>query len=133
MEAGDAPSGSGLSGPSGRTEGVRIATFHQWKYSHYFAVVDEREKNMRTRCTLCSASSKPLSCARNTTSNFKKHLETVHKTVKLIAIVPEGGKRKRTTEDDEDKMHRDSKKQATYITKKSFTSGYQKSSGKVHH
>ena len=67
---------------------------------------------MRTRCTLCSASSKPLSCARNTTSNFKKYLETVHKTVKLVAIVPEGGKRKRTTEDNEDEMHRDSKKQA---------------------
>ena len=42
-----------------------------------------------------------------------KHLETVHKTEKLVAIVPEGGKRKRTTEDDEDEMHRDSKKQAT--------------------
>ena len=110
MEAGDTPSGSGL---SGRTKRVRIATFHQWKYSHYFVVVDEGEKNMRARCKLCSASSKPLSCARNTTSNFKKHLETVHKTEKLVAIVPEGGKRKRTTEDDEDEMHRDSKKQAT--------------------
>ena len=110
MEAGDPPSASGL---SGRTEGVKIATVHQWNYSHYFVVVDEGEKNMRARCTLCSASSKPLSCARNTTSNFKKYLETVHKTVKLVAIVPEGGKRKRTTEDDEDEMHRDSKKQAT--------------------
>ena len=53
-------------------QGVKVATFHQWKYSHYFVVVDESEKNMRARCTLCSPSSKPLSCARNTTSNFKK-------------------------------------------------------------
>ena len=112
MEVSSAPNGSGLSGPSG-------TTFHQWKYSHYFVVVDEGEKNMRARCTLCSASSKPLSCARNTTSSFKKHLETVHKTVKLVAVVPEGGegkvgaKCKRTTEDDEDEIHRDSKKQAT--------------------
>ena len=74
---------------------------------------------MRAHCTLCSASSKPLSCARNTTSNFKKHLETVHKTEKLMAVIPEsregrrGGKRKRGIEDDEDEMHGHSKKQAT--------------------
>ena len=119
MELSSTSSGSGLSGPSGRTERVRIAMFHQWKYSHYFVVVDEGEKNMRARCTLCSASSKPLSCARNTTSNFKKHLETVHKTEKLMAVIPEsregrrGGKCKRDTEDDEDEMYGHSKKQAT--------------------
>ena len=29
-----------------RTEGVRITTFHPWKYSHYFVVVEEGDKNM---------------------------------------------------------------------------------------
>ena len=62
-------------------EGVKTATFYQWKYSHYFVVVEEGVKNMRARCTLCAPSSKPLSSARNTTSNLKKHLETVHKTI----------------------------------------------------
>ena len=119
MEASSAPgSSSSGAGPSGRTEGVRIATFYQWKYSHYFVVVDEGEKNLHARCTLCSASSKPLSCARNTTSNFKKHLESVHKTVSLVAVTPEsregrGGKSKRSTEDDEDVVQRDSKRQTT--------------------
>ena len=71
---------SEMTGPSKvGGQGVKVATFHQWKYSHYFVVVDESEKNMRARCTLCSPSSKPLSCARNITSNFKKHLDTVHK------------------------------------------------------
>jgi len=61
------------------SQGVKVATFYQWKYSHYFKVMDESEKNMRARYSLCSPSSKPLSCARNTTSNFKKYLDTAHK------------------------------------------------------
>ena len=65
---------------------------------------------MWAHCTLCSPSSKPLSCARNTTSNFKKHLDTVHKTVKLVAVIPEGSKRKRPAEGE---VLRSSKRQAT--------------------
>ena len=75
-------------GPSG--SGRRIATFYGWKYRNYFVVVEEGENNLRARCTLCPASKKPLSCARNTTSNFKKHLETVHKTTTLTAIERDG-------------------------------------------
>ena len=104
----------------GETQGVRTATFFQWKYSHYFTVVEEGVKNMRMCCTLCSPSSKPLSSARNTTSNFKKHLDTVHKTVALVPIVPEGkgtGKRKRSSVDDVDDLQRQSKRQSTLITK----------------
>ena len=115
MEASCSSSGSAA---NDKTEGVRTATFHQWKYSHYFVVVEEGDKNMQARCTLCSDSSKPLSCARNTTSNFKKHLDTVHKNVNLVAVIPEGaegrgrGKRKRTKEDDECEMHKDTKRQS---------------------
>ena len=50
---------------------------------HYFIVLKEGENNLQARCTLCQAIKKPLSSACNTTSNFKKHLDTVHKMMKL--------------------------------------------------
>ena len=93
--------------------GVKEATFYHWKYRHYFEVVDESDKNLKVCCTLCSPSSKPLCCARNTTSNFKKHLDSVHKMVNLVAILPEsvgGGKQKRPAGDNGDSC---SKRQAT--------------------
>ena len=61
-----------------------IATFHGWKYKHYFILLSKDEKNLKVRCTLCSGN-KTLSCARNTTINFKKHLSAVHKNAVLIA------------------------------------------------
>jgi len=78
------------------------ATFYGWKYSHYFAAVDETDKILRARCTFCPAAKKPLSTARNTTSNLKKHLETVHKTAKLEEkdSGDESRKRRRGSEDD---------------------------------
>ena len=65
-------------------QGVKTATFYGWKYSHYFVVVEEIDKNLRAHCTLCAPSQKTLSTARNTTSNLKKHLDTIHKTTKLV-------------------------------------------------
>ena len=86
-----------------RTTGLSSgsATFYGWKYSHYFAVVEESDKTLRARCTLCPATKKPLSTARNTTSNLKKHLETVHKTTKLEEKDhgDESRKRRRGSED----------------------------------
>ena len=67
------------------------ATFYGWKYKHYFVIVEEGEKNIRARCKLC-AGKKTLSCAWNTTSNFKKQLEKVHKNVVLEAKEVEGAK-----------------------------------------
>ena len=67
-------------------KGVKTATFYGWKYKHYFVVVEEGENNLRAWCTLCPPSKKPLSSARNTTSNFKKHLDTVHRTTALVEI-----------------------------------------------
>ena len=73
----------------GASGGVKMATFYGWKYTHHFEVVEEGEKNLRVCCTLCVPSSqKTLSSARNTTSNFKKHLDTVHKATKLVAKEP---------------------------------------------
>ena len=59
------------------------ATIYGWKYRHYFVVVEERDKTLRAKCTLCPAHKKPLSTVCSTTSNLKKHLETVHKTTSL--------------------------------------------------
>lgn len=94
-------------GSTSASQGVRVATFYHWKYHHYFEVVEEGEKNLKARCILCSASAKPLSCTRNTTSNFKKHLDNVHKTENLVAILPEervGVKCKRSAADNGDKV-----------------------------
>ena len=66
----------------------KAVTFYGWKYSHYFQIVEEGDKNLWARCTLCGPCKKPLSSALNTTSNFKKHLETVHKSTKLVAKEP---------------------------------------------
>ena len=71
------------------------ATFYGWKYSHYFVVVEEIDKTLRARCTLCPAHKKPLSTARNTTPNLKKHLETVYKTTALEEKDHEDESRKR--------------------------------------
>ena len=31
----------------------RSPTFYEWKYSHYFVVVEDNDKNLWARCTLC--------------------------------------------------------------------------------
>ena len=50
---------------------------------------------------MCVPSQKTLSSAWNTTSNFKKHLDNVHKATKLAAKEPAKEKRSRnSTEDD---------------------------------
>ena len=78
------------------------ATFHKWKYGHYFKVVEEGSKNIKVRCTLCPPN-KTLSSARNTTSSFKAHLARVHKNVILVAKVVlqvnGKGKRKKVSDD----------------------------------
>ena len=98
--------------------GVKTATFYGWKYSHYFKVVEEGERNLRVRCTLCAPSSqKTLSSARNTTSNFKKHLDTVHKATKLVGKEPAKGKRSReSTGADNDEPPTPAKRQRTLLS-----------------
>ena len=82
--------------------GPAIATFHGWVYKHYFEVVSEDSKNLRVHCKLCGGS-KTFSSARNSTSNFKKHLNAVHKSVKLVAREvekPENKQRRSVDTDD---------------------------------
>ena len=85
--------------------GPEVASFHGWIYKYYFQFVSEDSKNLRVRCTLCDGS-KTLSSARNTTSNIKKHLNTVHKNTKLIAKEVEKWQRSNTD-------NREAKRQCT--------------------
>ena len=79
-----------------------LATFHGLVYKHYFEVVGEDSKNLRVHCKLCGGS-KTLLSARNSTSNFKKHLNTVHKSVKLVAreVNKPENKRRRSADTDD--------------------------------
>ena len=75
-------------------------------------MVEDGDKNMRVQCKLCAPSSKTLSSARNTTSNLKKDLNTVHKTTTLVPITPgKTGKRKLDSVDEEQQIQ--AKKQCT--------------------
>ena len=58
--------------------------FYRWKYRHYYIFLSEDAKNFKVRCTLC-AGNKMLLSAKNTTSNLKKHLTSIHKNTTLIA------------------------------------------------
>ena len=86
MEGTDYSSSSshGSSGEVASIGNISIATFHGWKYKHYFVLLSEDDKNLKVCYTLCSRN-KTLSCARNTTSTFKKHLSAVHKNAALVA------------------------------------------------
>jgi len=71
-----------------------LAMFHGWAYKHYFHVVSKDSKNLWVCCTLCGGR-KTLSSTRNTNSYFfRKHLNTVHKSVNLIAKEVEKPERK---------------------------------------
>ena len=61
--------------------------------TNIFKVISEDSKNLRVHCTLCGGS-KTLSSARNSTSNFKKHLNTMHKSIKLVAKEVEKSEKK---------------------------------------
>ena len=95
-------------------------------------VVEEGEKNLRVRCTLCAPSQKTLSSARNTTSNFKKHLDTVHKATNLVGKEPAKEKRSTDSSEDDDGPPPRAKRQCTLLSKaaisptklKSLMSGY---------
>ena len=69
------------------------------------------------RCTLCP-DNKTLFSARNTTSNFKTHLDRVHKTLKLVAKESpqanlRGPKRKKVSDEQQSAEGSQSKKQCT--------------------
>ena len=67
-------------------------------------------------CTLCAPSQKTLSSARNTTSNLKKHLDTIHKATKLVEKEP-AATEKRSRDGTEDEGAPATKRQCTFSTK----------------
>ena len=75
-------------------------------------MVEEGDKNMRVHCKLCAPSKKTLFSTHNTTSNLKKHLNTVHKTTILVPITPgKTWKQKLDSVDEEQQIQ--AKKQCT--------------------
>ena len=106
---------SSMRNSSGASRGEVAETgsaFHGWKYKHYFVLVSEDEKNLRFCCTLCGGN-KTLSSAKNTTSNLKKHLNSIHKNTTLVAKeVDKSEQRKRRLEADGD-GNGDPKRQCT--------------------
>ena len=87
------------------------STLEKWKCRHYFAITDEQadSKNITVKCLLCPGV-RTLSSAKNTTSNLKKHLDTVHKAVQLTTV-EEANSRKRTSVDETSKHELHGKQQ----------------------
>ena len=110
---------SGSPGSSHASSGEEANTgtaFHGWKYKLYFFFVSEDAKNLRVRCTLC-VGNKTLLSAKNTTSNFKKNLNGVHKNTVLVAKeVEKPEKRKWRNETDGDCNDGEPKRQCTLPT-----------------
>jgi len=92
-----------------------MIAFDGWNYKHYFILLNEDTKNIRVHCTLC-ASNKTLSTAKNTTSNLKKHLKSMHKNSVLVAKEVERPDRKRRRDSDADLNDGGLKKQCTLPT-----------------
>ena len=101
--------GSGCSA----TTKEKQATFYQWKLRYYFIVVEEGNKTWEFNVSCMHHwSSKTLSTAHNTTSNLKKHLNTVHKMTISVPITP-GKTRKRKLDSVDEEQQIQAKKQCT--------------------
>lgn len=58
--------------------------FSNWKYNHYFTLIDIKGKNVYVQCTLCPGT-KRLSTSVVSNSNLVKHLTSSHARTKLVA------------------------------------------------
>ena len=63
--------------------------FSNWRYKHYFTVIERQEKNLHVKCTLCPGG-KRLSTSAVSNSNLQKHLKTQHPNTKLVAKNTDG-------------------------------------------
>ena len=68
---------------------------------------------MRVQCKLCAPATKTLSSARNTTSNLRKHLTTVHKSTQLVPTDEDKTKKRKSLEGDDESERQSRKKQCT--------------------
>ena len=68
------------------------ATFYDWKYKHYFVIVEEGEKNIRACCKLCWKQDTVLCLKRYL--QLQEAFRKVHKNVVLKAKEVERAKGK---------------------------------------
>ena len=98
------------------------ATIYGWKYCHYFFVIEETDKTLQAKWTLCPAHKKPLSTACNMTSNLKKHLETVQKTTSLKEKDHDGDESRKRRRDLKDVSEPSQQKRQRVLSNKSMAS-----------
>ena len=58
--------------------------FLNWKYRHYFNLLEVKGRNIHVKCTLCIRA-KYLSTSVTSNSDLMKHLSMAHATTKLVA------------------------------------------------
>ncbi|KAK0143398.1 hypothetical protein N1851_018469 [Merluccius polli] len=59
-------------------------SFNNWKYRHYFSLVEIKGKNVHATCTLCPGKT-ILSTSASSNSNLMKHLTSTHANMPLVA------------------------------------------------
>lgn len=69
-------------------EASKTLTFSAWKYSHYFDLAGQNDKDKTVKHKLCP-SEKHLPTAINTIFNLFKHLQRQHANTKLVAKDPQ--------------------------------------------
>ncbi len=63
---------------------ISKVAFANWKYKHYFSIVEVKGKNVYVTCNLCPGR-KSLSASVASNSNLMKHLTSSHAATKIVA------------------------------------------------
>ena len=66
------------------SQGNTNVAFSNWKYRHYFSLMEMKGKNVYVSCTLCPWK-KTLSTSASSNSNLIKHLTSTHANMTLVA------------------------------------------------
>ncbi|XP_065126262.1 uncharacterized protein [Paramisgurnus dabryanus] len=66
------------------SRGNSKVAFANWKYRHYFSLIEIKGKNVYVTCTLCPGK-KTLSTSASSNSNLMKHLTSTHANTTLVA------------------------------------------------
>ncbi len=67
-----------------KSQGNSKVAFSNWKYRHYFSLIEIKGKNVYVTCTLCPGK-KTLSTSASSNSNLMKHLTSTHANMTLVA------------------------------------------------
>ena len=66
------------------SQGNSKVAFSNWKYRHYFSLIEIKGKNVYVTCTLCPGK-KTLSTSASSNSNLMKPLTSTHANTTLVA------------------------------------------------